>query len=120
MLCFGPNGFLPPWSVVHGPLPRVEQGPCLVEPLLGEADGLARVPGLGHVVVDVAVGHDPGDVSEELHPGVLDVLVPHPVVLEGRPHRVQEDGAHHAEVVRGDPGQPVVLAQPKQVLRALE
>ena len=55
----------------------------------GSADfhfpGFSFVDGL--VVVGVAVGHDPGDVAEQLHPCVLHRLVPHVLFLQVGPGR---------------------------------
>lgn len=71
-------------------------------------------------VILVPVCHHPGDVAEELHPDVLGLLVPPLALLQVRLHGVAEDGAHHAEVVGGDAGVSVELAQVQQVGRALQ
>ena len=71
-------------------------------------------------MVLVPVRHDPSDVSEELHPHVLGLLVPALLVLQVRLDRVAEDGPHDAEVVGGDARVTVELAQVQQVGRTLK
>ncbi len=68
---------------------------------------------LHEMVVLMSVGHDSGDVSEQLHPGVLGQLVERVAGRQIWLHSMQEDSAHHTEVVAGNPGQPVKLAKLK-------
>ena len=66
------------------------------------------------------VSHDPGDVGEEVHPGVLGLFVPHVDLLQVGAYCVKEYVGHHPEVVAGDAHVAVETSKPKQDHLGLE
>ena len=62
----------------------------------------------------MSVGHDPGDVREQVHPGILGLLIPHVHPLKAGPHCVQEYVGHHPEIVAGNPDVTVEPSQTEQ------
>ena len=63
------------------------------------------------VVVVVPMSHDPCDVWEQTHPGVLGVFVPHVHTLQVGPDSVQEDIGHHPKIVSGNTHVTVVATK---------